>query len=154
MTGDAKAIVAALREHKGQHIAVTWERPMATRKGTQETVTKQTRAYVRAGMDYANLGSIKEGIASGEREEVGPLPAWQEWAEFPFILRHKEKGTEYLRLFPAVFDNLKPTVKYFIDGAEVNESDVKPLCLASEFRERDEAPACFQVKAESIRAIG
>jgi hypothetical protein len=154
MTGDAKAIVAYLSEHKGQHVPITWRREMKTRKGTTEKVEKLTRAYVRAGIDYANLASVKEGIESGERGEVQPLPAWQEWAQFPFILRHKENGTEYVRLYPAKFDNLKPHVEYYVNGALVNEETVKPLCLASEFRERETPAEVFQVKADSILSIG
>jgi hypothetical protein len=148
---DAKAIVETLRTRKAQHVPATWERAMKTLKGTKENITKRTTAYVRAGIDYANLAAVKQGIEAGEREAVEPLP-WGEWVAFPFIIAHK--GAEYVRLYPAVFDNLKATVEYFIDGKPATVEQVRPLCLASEFRERDEAPLCFTLKAESIVSIG
>jgi hypothetical protein len=154
VTGDARAIVTYLTEHKGQHVPIMWRRAMKTRKDVKEKVEKQTRAYVRAGIEYANLASVKEGIADGTRDEVGSLPVWQEWAAKPFILRHKENGTEYVRLYPATFDNLKPVVEYYVNGALVNPETVKPLCLASEFRERDTPTEVFQVKANDILSIG
>jgi hypothetical protein len=150
---DARAIVAALMERKAQHVPCVWEREMKTRKECKAKVTKRTEAYVRAGIDYANLASVKSGIASGERDEVQALP-WGEWIQFPFIIGHKDR--EYVRVYPATFENLqkKISVQYFIDGREVSKADVEPLCLASEFREREEETLCFTLKAESILAIG
>lgn len=155
LSGDAKAIVNYLKEHKGQHVAITWRKELKTRKGIAAKVEKQTRAYVRAGIEYANLASVKEGIADGTRAEVGPLQVWQEWAEAPFILRHKTNGTEYVRLYPAAFDNLKPHSEYFLNGALVDKSAVESMCLASEFPKGERAEKdVFQVKANSILSIG
>ena len=151
---DAQAIISALRERTGTNLPIQWERECETYKEVIQHVTKRTSAHVRCGIDYANLASVQAGIASGERGEVQPLPVWQEWAHAPFILRHKGNGTEYIRLFPSSFANLKPTVEYFIDGTPATLADVTPLLKASELRERDEAPACFNVKVSSILAIG
>jgi hypothetical protein len=149
-------ILAKIIEHKGQHVPAVWQRSLKTLKGVTQTVTKQTTAFVRAGIDYANLKSVKEGIESGERGEVQPLPSWSEWVQFPFILRHKENGTEYVRLYPASFDNLKEKnqVQYFLDGQPATLEQVRPLCLASEFRNSDEPLVCFTLKTESVLAIG
>lgn len=150
---NAKHIVNSLKALKGQHVSITWKRQLKTLKRCTVIVEKETRAFVRTGIDYANLASVKEGIEAGEREDVQPLPDWCEWVEFPFILRHKENGTEYVRLYPSTFANLRPSTRYFVNGKEANVDEVHRLCLASEFRERDEAPACFMVKAESISEI-
>jgi len=154
ISSDAKAIIAALLGHKGQHVAITWKRELETYKGTTQKVEKQTVAHVRTGIEYSNLASVKQGIASGERDEVQPLPTWQEWGEFPYILRHKGNGTEYVRLFPASFANLKPSVSYFIDGQPVSKADVEPLVTAKEKSERDEPAPVFNVKVNSILSIG
>lgn len=154
ISADAQAIVSALEGAKGQNLPFTFRRDMDTRKDVTARVEKQTSCYVRTGVDYANLASVQAGIASGERGEVQPLPTWQEWACAPYILRHKGNGTEYVRVFPASFANLKPSVTYFIDGREATIDEVKPLCLAKEFRERDEAPAVFNIKVNSILKIG
>lgn len=154
VTSDAKAVLSALFEHKGQNVFVTWERDCDTYKGTKEKVTKRTKALVRSGIDYANLGSVKSGIETGERGEVQPLPSWQEWACAPYILRHKGNGTEYVRLFPGSFKNVAPVVEYFIDGNAATKADVAPLLMASEKRDRDEEPTVFNVKVNSILNIG
>lgn len=153
LSADAKTIVAALIERKAQHVPAVWEREMKTRKSVTQKITKRTKAFVRAGIDYANLAEVKNGIATGERDEVQALP-WGEWAQFPFIIRHNDK--EYVRMYPATFANLqeKISVEYFIDGQAATLADVQPLCLASEFRDRDEKPLCFTLKAESILEIG
>jgi hypothetical protein len=110
---NAKQIVENLQNHKGQHVQACWTRPMKTRKDVPMSIVKRTCAYVRAGIDYANLRTVKEGVESGERAEVQGLK-WGQWSEFPFIIAHK--GVDYVRLYPAVFANLKPTVEYSIDG--------------------------------------
>lgn len=149
----AAQIVSALKENKGAHTPIVWERAMKTRADIAFTVTKRTCAYVRAGIDYANLSSVKEGIESGERGEVQALP-WGEWSEFPFIISHK--GRNYVRLYPATFANLaaKTTSEYVADGVVITEDDAKRYCLASEFRKRDEPVTCFTIKAADILSIG
>jgi hypothetical protein len=151
---NAKNIVETLKSRKGQHVFVAWKRALKTRKDTSAIVEKQTTAFVRAGINYANLASVREGIESGERGEVQPLPAWCEWEQAPFILRHKTNGTQYVRLYPSTFANLAPSVRYFVNGNETDENGAKLYCLASEFREREESPACFMVKCDSITEIG
>lgn len=141
----ATEIINKLRNRKGQHVGVQWSRPMKTRADVSATVIKSTRAFVRSGIDYANLATVKE---SGR--EVESLP-WGQWAEFPFSIVHK--GAEYIRLYPATFNNLRPVVTYTVNGKIASADEVKPLCLASEFRESDDAPACFTVKAENIVSI-
>lgn len=150
-------IVSTLQNHKGQHVRATWKRQLKTLKGVVHTVEKQTSAWVRAGIDYANLSKVKEGIETGERGEVQPLK-FGFWVQFPFIIRHTPKGSEspvdYVRLYPATFANLKtPAVEYFIDGKPATAEDVRPLCLASEFREREDELLCFTLKAESVLSI-
>jgi hypothetical protein len=148
---NAKQIVENLQNHKGQHVQACWTRPMKTRKDVPMSIVKRTCAYVRAGIDYANLRTVKEGVESGERNEVQGLK-WGAWSEFPFIIAHK--GVDYVRLYPAVFANLKPTVEYSIDGKPATRAEIEPYCLASEFRERDEETPCFTLKADSIVSIG
>jgi hypothetical protein len=148
---NANEIVKNLQNHKGQHVQACWTRAMKTRKDVPMQITKRTCAYVRAGIDYAKLKPVKDGIEAGEREEVQGLK-WGEWSEFPFIIAHK--GVDYVRLYPAVFANLKPTVEYFIDGKLATQQEIEPYCLASEFRERDEQALCFTLRADSIVAIG
>lgn len=148
---NATQIVEALKTRKGQHARVYWTRTLKTLKDVPCVVTKHTTAWVRAGINYANLASVREGIEAGEREEVQPLK-WGTWSQFPFIITHK--GNDYVRLYPAVFENLKtPEVAYFIDGKEATAEECKALCLASEFREREDELTCFTINTANIQGI-
>lgn len=148
---NAQDIVSLLKGHKGQHIRAVWQRPLKTRKGINSLVLKRVCYHVRAGIDYANLATVKDAIANGERGQVQPLP-WGEWVSFPFIIGHK--GAHYVRLYPASFDNLTPSVEYTLDGKFVDRTDVEPLCLASEFRREDDNPPCFTLRAETLISLG
>jgi hypothetical protein len=150
-------IVGLISSHKGQHIPVVWERKLKTIKNVTATVTKRTTAYVRTGINYANLGVVKEGIANGERGPVEPLP-WGQWKQFPFVIVHTPKNsveTEYVRMYPAVFDNLTKNIRadYAINGVPATRDEAKRLCLASEFPVEKEL-VCFTVKANDIVSVG
>ena len=70
-------------DSKGQFIAATWvspKKPAAAHKAKR--LEKRTSGTFRAGITFAKLGSVKDGIRDGERGEVGPLP-WGEWNSFP-----------------------------------------------------------------------
>lgn len=149
---NAQQIVSALSGHKGQHIQVTWSRPAKVGKDCPLVIVKRTSAFVRAGIDYSNLASVKSAVANGEREEPQGLP-WGTWQTFPFTIEHK--GKEYVRLYPASFANLTPTVEWSIDGKPATFEQVSPFLLASEKRSQtDDKPECFTVCADSIVSIG
>ena len=149
----ALAIVAAVQNKKGQHVLAVWERFAKTLKTSSVVIGKRTSAYVRAGINYANLGVVKDGIAAGERGEVESLP-WGQWrAGFEtMIIDHKD--CEYVRLYPATFDNLVPTVQWFMNGQPATYEQVEPHLLASEKRkDDDDKPLCFTLKAETVLEI-
>jgi hypothetical protein len=149
---NAKTIVESLKNHKGQNILACWTRPMKTRKDVPFTITKTTCAVIRAGIDYSNLSAVKNGIAQGTREEVGELP-WGTWIQFPFIIGHN--GNEYVRLYPSSNSGKNTTkTEYHMDGVPATAEQVKPYCLASEFRDKEENVLAFTVKAESLVSIG
>ncbi len=143
-------IIQALTGHAGEHIFAVWERPMKVRKSVLSLVTKRVTCHVRSGIDFARLTNVKQGIESGERGEVQSLP-WGQWAQFPLWITHK--GKDYIRLYPQSFGNIPLATEYFIDGIPAEKSAVEPLCLASEFSER-ETPDCFTVTADYVIAIG
>ena len=121
-------------------------KPAAAFKAVQ--LTKVTRGVFRAGINFANLSSVKEGIESGERGEVQPLP-WGEWKQFPYIIAHK--GVEYVRLYPAVGGKVE--VQYLVDGAEVTKEEFKKFLTPSAAASGG-AVECFTVKAENIISVG
>lgn len=141
---NASEIVENLKGKKGQHVAATWQRPAKTYKNCPHVIAKRTSVFVRSGIDFANLATVKNGIESGERGEVQPLP-WGKWKQFPYVIEHN--GVEYVRLYPAAFENLKPSVEWSINGKPAKFEDVEPFLLASELKEKNE---CFVVKAENV----
>jgi hypothetical protein len=144
-------IYDTLRQKKGQHVQICWQRAAKILQSCAYQIEKQTIAYCRSGINYANLAQVKESIELGLRGDVQSLP-WGQWDLFPFIISHK--GVEYVRLYPAVFDNLKPTVNWFMNSTPMDFSKLAPYLQASEKKKEDEKPICFTVKAESVRWIG
>lgn len=141
--------VRLMQAAKGSFQTVTWAsqvKPRAEFKGL--ALSKQTTAVCKAGIDYANLSSVKNEIASGERGEVESLP-WGEWETFPFTIAHK--GERYVRLYPAAQSNQTAT-KYFADGKEVDKSQFKSFLTPSDVArmESGERPACFTVKESNL----
>jgi hypothetical protein len=129
---NASEIVGNVQSRKGQHVRATWQRVCKTFKDCPLLIVKRTSAYVRAGIEYANLAVVKDAVANGERSEVESLP-WGEWLKYPFIISHK--GKEYVRLYPATFANLAtPSVEWSIDGKPADYAQVEPYLLASEKR--------------------
>lgn len=153
----ALAVYEDLKNRKGQHVQMVWQRTAAIKKAAKDAgnvVMKRTLAYVRAGINYSNLQDVREGIEAGTREPVEGLP-WGQWREgfTNFIIDNGEK--EYIRLYPAAFRNLQQAeVTWLLNGEEVDFATVKPMLLASEMRDKDEKPAaCFTVKAADIVTI-
>lgn len=150
----AQDIVNQIKNSKGQHLKIVWQRTVKTFKTFDGIISKRTAAFVRTGIDYANLSQIKAEFASGERETVESLPfgEWRKGAE-KYIIDHK--GVEYIRLYPAVFENLKAEVEWSMNGKPATFAEVEPFLLASEKpKASEEKPLCFTVKAESIVTIG
>lgn len=138
-----------LLECKGQFISVCFEsnpKPAAAHKA--HTLTKRTTGVFRAGINFANLASVKEGIANGERGEVQPL-AWGAWEHFPYTITHK--GTRYIRLYPVPTASME--VSYFLNNIEVSKETFNKFLTPSDAAPKD-APPCITIKAENVIRIG
>ena len=134
---------------KGQFVKVSFQsekKPAAAHKGT--SLVKQTTGVFRAGINFANLKSVKDGIANGERGEVQPLP-WGEWVKFPYLISHK--GESYIRLYPAV--NGKVIVTYLVNGSPVDKDTFNGYLTPSDARRPDEPIECFTVKLNNVISI-
>ena len=148
----AEQITNKILTCKGNFVKVYWKSnpsPAAIHKKNGIILEKVTNAVVRAGIDFANLTSVKEGIANNERGEVQSLP-WGEWKHFPYIITHKEK--EYIRLYPSAANT--PKVKYFVNNAEVDKATFATYLTNSEANKllnpEDKPLECFTVSADNI----
>ena len=161
-------VLELLKENKGRNLKATWRRNAKVRKGVTALIEKETSATIRTGINFANLSSVKEGIANEERSEVQALQ-WGTWSEFPFIIEHK--GNDYLRLYPAssvpfVYEEGKavctqeegsiqrPKVKWFLDGREIPFVLIQEFLLASEQpKSIEETPICFTIKFNDLISL-
>jgi hypothetical protein len=140
-----------LSTRKGSNLSAIFGKELKTRKGVTDCVEKVTSIVVRGGIEYDNQKVVIEG------REDGTLPAenaglpWGQWAEFPYHIEHK--GTDYVRFYSASGIAFEPKVEYYLNGILVDKAQVQPLCLASEFPNRQDAPLAMTVKAENVKAI-
>jgi hypothetical protein len=147
---NASADLSLITKSTGQFVKVSFKstkKPAAAFKGTE--LTKVSSGVFRAGIDFANLSSVKDGIANGEREAVGSLP-WGEWVSFPYIIAHK--GEQYIRLYPSV--GHKVEVKYFVNGKEVAKDEFNGFLTPSDAKPSAEAVECFTIKASNLISVG
>ena len=152
-------IKQTLASKKGANLKATWGKKLKTRKDAIGfKVEKVTSLVVRGGIGYDNLGVVQEGRHIGELPAQNAGLPWGTWVEHPLHIEHK--GTDYARFYPASGVNVAtgkefvPEVTYYIDGKVATIDEVKHICLASEFPNRDEKPLCFTIKAENVLALG
>lgn len=143
-----------LTSKKGANLRAVWNRELKTKKGTAQKVEKLTRIIVRGGIEYDNMAVVQEGREDGTLPSENAGLPWGEWAEYPFHIQHK--GTQYARFYPASGLEFIPETTYFIDGVEIKKQALlnMDICLKSEFPERDEAPLCYTIKADSVISLG
>jgi hypothetical protein len=146
-----------IRQRKGQFTKIQFRsspKPSAAFKS--KVLEKVTTGTFRLGLDYSNLGAVKEGIEAGERGEVQPLP-WGQWLEFPILIQHN--GKEYARVYPqherdesgTLVPKNTAVVKYLIDGQEVDRETFN-ACLPPSKRE-SKSPDCFTVALENLEIL-
>jgi hypothetical protein len=136
---------------KGTFAKVTFKsnpKPAAAFKGVD--LMKVTTGVFRAGINYANMAVVKDAIANGDKDGVGPLP-WGVWDKFPFTITHK--GDTYLRLATAVGG--KVTTDYFVNGVKVDKADfdgyLTPSAAAG--RPAGDDLIVFTIKAANLIAV-
>lgn len=121
---------------------------------------KRTEGTFRAGISFENLSSVKEGIESGERGEVGSLP-FGRWERYPYTILHTPaKQTEevrYVRLYPTNNPNQRVKVQYLANGVEVTKEVFASYLTPSEAKEMLEGGKeveCFNVKHGNLLKLG
>lgn len=137
-------------KQNGSFTSLLWERELPLRKENRgvHTVTKRSRAVVRFGVNYDNMGAVKEKRETGElpKENAG-LP-WGKWETPNLIIEHNEK--HYLRC--ATSHANRPNTEYFLDGKKVSREEIEELCLKSAFSNEEHADV-FNVNCDNILAI-
>lgn len=137
-----------LLSKKGHIATITTQRDMKMRKG-QPQVSKKSTFQCRIGINYDNIAVVKDKRATGELPAVSEGLPWGEWLEFPYLITHK--GETYARC-TMLHNNFIPKTTFFLDGHEIDKELVKPMCLASEFKE-DRDNDVFNIKISSILEV-
>jgi len=145
----ADQIISNILNSKGQFVKAVWKSeptPAAAHKKAGVLLEKKTSAVCRAGINFANLSSVKIGIEEGERGEVQELP-WGQWLSFPYIIEHKD--SLYIRLYPS---DTKSNTIYYVNGEVVDKDTFASYLTPSESAKlySGEKPECFTVKRDNI----
>jgi hypothetical protein len=148
----ATEVINKILNTKGSFVKAYWKsnpKPAAAYKNV--ILEKVTSAVVRAGVNFANLSSVKDAIENGERGEVQSLP-WGNWKQFPYIIEHKD--AEYIRLYPSTGNNHFPSSTYYVDGQVVDKGTFAEFLTESERKKllnpEENRPECFTVKSNNI----
>lgn len=138
---------------KGANIVCEWDREANVKAaGRNLNIRKQVRMVGRVGMEYDNLISVQRKRESGElpKENAG-LQSWAEWLVYPFLLGHKVKGTQYLRLYKGTSKTVKPSVAWTMNGDAVDKAEIAAYLSASELSKSD--GDCFMVKVADLKRV-
>jgi hypothetical protein len=141
---------------KGQFVRVMWKSnptPAAVHKKAGIVLEKRTSAVCRAGINFANLSSVQQGIAEGTRGEVQELP-WGKWkvdsegnSLFPYSIEHN--NVDYTRLYPT---DVPCEVQYLVQNVQVTKEMYAEYLIPSEKTKlySGEKPECFTIKTANI----
>lgn len=142
-------LLSRILAKRGQFTGALWTRTLKTRKGVSHVVTKETRATVRAGLDYDARAKVQDAREDGTLPATNAGLPWGEWLAFPYVITHK--GNHYVRLYPV--EGRAPRVVYRIDGKLASKLDAMELCLASEFSSVRADIGCFTLGLANLRRI-
>ena len=162
---DAASVRNKILNAKGNFVKAAWKsnpKPKAEFKNI--LLEKNTVAVVQAGVNYANLSSVKDAIAAGERGEVQELPFGQWYVDpltnkswFPYVITHRPKDSDkdefYLRLYPSNGNNHIPKSIFYVDGEEVSKEKFATYLTNSEAKKllnSEERPLCFTIKLKNL----
>ncbi len=133
---------------KGANIVVEWIRPAKTLKDVSDTILKHVRMVGRIGIEYDNLGVVKQKRENGQLPIQNAGPKGMTYEIYPYLLRSDKSRKLHLRLFKSTCSAIKPHTKWFLNGTEVNKEDISEKLLASE--KGDSEGDCFSVGVENI----
>lgn len=145
-TASPSNVINAFLAAAGQFASVTFKStpaPAAKFKGVM--LEKTTTGVFRSGVNFANLTSVKEGIANSERGEVQSL-SWGEWVNFPFVIAHK--GERFLRL--TTVNGVKSKSTFKVNGVEVSKDEFEQFLVPSARSENKTPTEVFNIKESNL----
>ncbi len=152
-------IQAVKRINRGQWFKMVYisDVPLcAQAKREGRVVYKKTTCTVRWGLNYSNIGTVKERFQDkvDKGETVTHELPWGKWSDKApklMMIEHKEKM--YLRVYtsPNKFDSV-----YYVDGVPITKEGLATLGIVqpSYFKKSDTKPEALTIKVENIESIG
>lgn len=129
---------------------------LASAKREGYVVYKKTKCTVRWGVNYKNIGTVKERFQDkADRGETVthelPWGKWSDKAPNLMMIEHKEKM--YLRVYtsPNKFDSV-----FYVNGVPITKEGLLALNIVqpSYFKKSDTRPEALTIKTENIESIG
>lgn len=148
--------LAFIFSRHGQICSFATRRPLKMRKEFGHVLVEKEAKYIcRVGLNYEAMAVTQEIRESG-KEASGLIG--REWVSFPHILRGIKSGKFLLRIYAVdPLKGLRAKEKhYFLDGKKTEDIEqVKTMCLASEFANRDvfTPTLCMDFPLDSITGI-
>lgn len=145
------AKVRALLTMTGQFVSITYGKECKMRKGMPQ-VLKFSKMTLRCGVEYDNIGAVKEKRESGELPAENAGLSWGRYVPnlYPYIIEHK--GSLYFRFF-TVPNSAKVSPMFVLNGKEITREEAERMCLASEFQERETTLETMTLKVDGILEI-
>lgn len=119
---------------KGTIFSITTRRPVKLKKGFSAHVEKQSQIQGLFGVEYANTANVKAGIQSGERESPH-LPKGFKRCFYENSIKFYESFNGNISMGVNLSGN-KPKSLFFMDGKQVDESEIENMVLSSELAEK------------------
>lgn len=150
---DTFPLLSRILAKTGQFTGCLWVRTLKTRKGVTDTVTKETRATVRAGISYDARAKVQDAREEGVLPAVNAGLPWGQWLAEPYVIQHVKDGAlcHYVRLYPV--EGRTPRVVYRLNGRRISQDLARELCLASDFSKVDAAIGCMTLGLANLRRV-
>lgn len=140
---------------KGAYTSIVWERNAHIKRSCPYIIKKRVFATCRVGINYKNIGYVKNSLINGERNNDFTLP-WGQWERYPYIIQHtnkKEITNRYLRLYLGTNQSIRS--EWYLNGRIVNLEDIKQYLLSSELKELElDKTIPVTVNVNDILSIG
>lgn len=136
----------------GQFHSISWQRDCKTRaafKGNKIT-KKATCSSARFGVSFDAMESVKEKRENGELPPVNTGLKGLVYLVPNKILMNPKTGKTSLRV--SLAQNSKVKTSYYLNGVEVQKSDIEHMLLKSELGTHENMD-CFNISTDSITEI-
>ena len=145
---DVKKI--ALAKKKGTFVKIKYRKTLPSLKaykGIYE-ITKVSEVIVRFGVEYENIGAVREARLQGALPMENHGLPWGEWVIPGYFIRHK--GAYYLRC--TLVNGNHAESRYFVNGEPADPAHARILCQASAFKSNDKQTV-FTINVDNIISI-